>query len=139
MTDMQADLGTNPLEDTSSEAALAYAEERRENIRSFVCTNPDYYIRMFDKIGASASFTATFNPMAGLFGPIWFGARGLWSWALTFLILEALAFVQMARVLFGDLVADATARIASNDGTLALGKRKRVAAIENGSYKKDVY
>ena len=82
----------NPLEDTESEAALAYAEERRENIRTFVRTNPDYYIRNFDKIGASSRFTPTFNLMAGLFGPIWFGARGLWSWALPFLILEALAF-----------------------------------------------
>ena len=81
MTDMNADLGVNPLEDTSSEAAMAYAEERRGNIRTFVRTKPDYYIAIFDKIGASASFTATFNAMAGLFGPIWFGGRGLWSWA----------------------------------------------------------
>lgn len=110
----------NPLEDTESEAALAYAEERRENIRTFVRTSPDYYIRNFDKIGASSRFTATFNLMAGLFGPIWFGARGLWSWALPFLILEALAFVQIARGLFGDLAADAMARIASIEGTLEL-------------------
>ena len=34
----------NPLEDTESEAALAYARERRENISTFVRTNPDYYI-----------------------------------------------------------------------------------------------
>ncbi len=90
----------NPLEDTESEAALAYAEERRENIRAFVRTSPDYYIQNFDRIGASARFTPTLNLMAGLFGPIWFGARGLWSWALPFLILEALAFVQIARGLF---------------------------------------
>ena len=66
----------NPLEDTQSDAALAYAEERRENIRVFVRTNPAYYIRNFDRIGASARFTATFNLFAGLFGPVWFGARG---------------------------------------------------------------
>ncbi|MBT8413472.1 MAG: DUF2628 domain-containing protein, partial [Boseongicola sp.] len=98
-----SDLGINPLEDTESEAALAYAEERRENIRTFVRTNPDYYIAMFDKIGASSRFTPTVNIMAGLFGPIWFGARGLWNWALPFLIIEALALVQIARGLFGDL------------------------------------
>ena len=51
----------NPLEDTESEAALAYAEERRENIRAFVRTSPEYYIRMFDKIGASSRFTPTLN------------------------------------------------------------------------------
>ena len=68
-----SDLGVNPLEDTESEAALAYAEERRENIRTFVRTNPEYYIRMFDKIGASSRFTPTWNLFAGLFGPVWFG------------------------------------------------------------------
>lgn len=129
----------NPLEDTESEAALAYAEERRENIRTFVRTNPDYYIGNFDKIGASSRFTATFNLMAGLFGPIWFGARGLWSWALPFLILEALAFVQIARGLFGDLAADAMARIASIEGTLDLRRQQLAAAIESGSDRVDAF
>ncbi len=129
----------NPLEDTESEAALAYAEERRENIRTFVRTSPDYYIRNFDKIGASSRFTATFNLMAGLFGPIWFGARGLWSWALPFLILEALAFVQIARGLFGDLAADAMARIASIEGTLDLRRQQLAAAIESGSDRVDAF
>ncbi len=138
MSDLD-DLGVNPLEDTESEAALAYAEERRENIRTFVRTNPDYYIRNFDKIGASSRFTATFNPMAGLFGPIWYGARGLWSWALPFLILETIAFVQIARGLFGDLAADAMQRIASIEGTLELRRKQLAAAIENNSDKIDVY
>lgn len=129
----------NPLEDTESEAALAYAEERRANIRTFVRTNPDYYIRNFDKIGASSRFTPTFNLMAGLFGPIWFGARGLWSWALPFLILEALAFVQIARGLFGDLAADAMARIASIEGTLELRRQQLAAAIESGSDRVDAF
>ncbi len=131
--------GVNPLEDTESEAALAYAEERRENIRTFVRTNPDYYIKNFDKIGASARFTATFNLMAGIFGPIWFGARGLWSWALPFLIIETLAYVQIARGLFGDLAADAMARIASIEGTLELRRQQLAAAIEANSDKIDVY
>jgi len=129
----------NPLDDTESEAARAYIEERRDNIRTFVRTNPDYYIRNFDRIGASARFTPTFNPMAGLFGPIWFGARGLWSWALPFLILEALAFVQIARGLFGNLGAEAMARIASIEGTLELRRKQLAAAIENNSDKVDVY
>ncbi len=134
-----SDLGINPLEDTKSEAALAYAEERRESIRIFVRTSPDYYIRNFDKIGASSRFTATFNVLAGLFGPVWFGARGLWSWALPFLILETLAFVQIARGLFGDLAANAMQRIASIEGTLELRRKQLAAAIENQSDKIDVY
>jgi glycine betaine/proline transport system permease protein len=129
----------NPLEDTESEAALAYAEQRRNNIRTFVRTSPDYYIRNFDRIGESSRFTPTFNLMAGVFGPIWFGARGLWSWALPFLILEALAFVQIARGLFGDLGADAMARIASIEGTLELRRQQLAAAIESNSDKIDVY
>ncbi|WP_299855067.1 proline/glycine betaine ABC transporter permease [uncultured Roseobacter sp.] len=133
------DATQNPLEATDTEVARAYAAQRKENIETFVRTNPDYYIAQFDKIGASAKFTATFNAMAGLFGPIWFGARGLWSWALPFLIIEALAFVQIARGLFGDLAADARARIASIEGTLELRQQQLAAAIESGSDKVDVY
>lgn len=133
------DLGVNPLEDTQSQAALAYAQERQENIRAFVRTNGDYYIANFNKIGASARFTPTFNFFAGLFGPIWFGARGLWSWALPFLILETLGFVQIARGLFGDLAAEAMERIASIEGTLELRRKQLAAAVESGSDKVDVY
>ena len=129
----------NPLDARDTEAALAYAAERRENIQAFVRTNPTYYITQFDKIGESAKFTATFNLFAGLFGPIWFSARGLWSWALSFLIIEALAFVQIARGLFGDLAADARDRIASIEGTLELRRKQLAAATENGSEKVDVY
>lgn len=129
----------NPLDDPNSEAAIAYAQERHENIRTFVRTNPDYYIKNFDKIGASSRFTPTFNMMAGLFGPVWFGARGLWSWALPFLILEALALVQIARGLFGDLAADAMERIASIEGTLELRRQQLAAAIEDGSDRVDAF
>ncbi|MEM9709910.1 MAG: ABC transporter permease subunit [Pseudomonadota bacterium] len=129
----------NPLEDTEGEAALAYAAERKDNIRTFVRTSPDYYIAQFDKVGGSARFTPTFNAMAGLFGPIWFGARGLWSWALSFLIIEAIAFVQIARGLFGDLAADAMARIASIEGTLELRRQQLASAIESGSDRVDAF
>ena len=129
----------NPLEDTESEAALAYAEQRRENIRTFVRTSPEYYIRNFDRVGASARFPPTFNLFAGLFGPIGFAARGLWSWALSFLIIEAIGFVQIARGLFGDLGADAKARIASIEGTLELRRKQLAAAIESGSDRVDAF
>ena len=129
----------NPLDATDTESALAYAAERRENIATFVRTNPDYYIAQFDKIGASSKFTATFNFFSGLFGPVWFGARGLWSWALPFLIIEVLALVQISRGLFGDLAAEAFKRIASIEGTLELRRSQLAAAIESGSDKVDVY
>jgi len=128
-----------PLEDTEADAARIYDADRRQNIIKFVRTNPDYYIGNFDKIGGRSGFTATFNAMAGLFGPIWFGARGLWSWALPFLILETVAIVQVARGLFGDLAAEAMARIASIEGTLELRRSQLAAAIESGSDKAEVY
>ena len=139
MSDAVENLGVNPLEDTESDAALAYASERRDNIRTFVRTSPDYYIRMFDKIGASSSFTPTLNIMAGIFGPVWLGARGLWNWALPFLIIETLAFVQIARGLFGDLGAEAMERIASIEGTLDLRRQQLAAAIESNSDRIDAF
>lgn len=127
------------IEDAEAEAARIYDEERRQNIAKFVRTNPDYYIESFNRIGARSRFTPTLNLTAGLFGPVWFGARGLWSWALPFLILETVAIVQIARGLFGDLAAEAMARIASIEGTLELRRKQLAAAIESGSDKVEVY
>ncbi|MFK7938510.1 MAG: ABC transporter permease subunit [Roseovarius sp.] len=129
----------NPLQETTAEKDATVAAERRAHIEEFVRTSPDYYERQFDKIGSSSRFTPTFNFFAGLFGPVWFGARGLWSWALPFLIIETLALVQITRGLFGDLAADARARIASIEGTLELRKQQLAAAIESGSDKADAY
>ena len=119
--------------------AEKFAEERLDNIRTFVQTNPDYYINQFDKIGGSSRFTPTFNASAGILGPIWFGARGLWMWALPFLIIETLGYVQIARGLIGDLAADARARIESIEGTLELRRQQLASAIESQSDKVDVY
>ena len=60
-------------------------------------------------------------------------------WALPFLIFETLGYVQIARGLFGDLAADANARIASIEGTLELRRQQLAAAIESQSDKIDVY
>ena len=133
------DSATNPLQATDTEAARNFTRNRENDIRSFVDTSSDYYIRQFNRIGESARFTPTFNLAAGLLGPIWFGARGLWSWAIPFLIVETIALVEIARGLFGDLAADAWARIASIEGTLELRKQQLAAAIESNSDKIDVY
>ncbi|MEO0991964.1 MAG: DUF2628 domain-containing protein, partial [Pseudomonadota bacterium] len=133
------DTTENPLDATDTDAARAYAEERRAKIAEFVRTNPEYYTAQFEKIGAKASFTPTFNLWAGVFGPVWFGARSLWSWALPFLIIEAIALVQITRGLFGDLAADARERIASIEGTLELRKQQLAAAIESGSDRVDAF
>ena len=120
-------------------AVQGAAVERERQISAFVRTHPDYYVRQFDRIGSAAGFTWTFNLLAGLFGPIWYGARGLWNWALAFLIVETLAFVQIARGLFGDLAAGTRDRITSIEGTLALRQKQLQAAIDKGSEKVEVY
>ena len=112
---------------------------RQQQIAEFVRTNPDYYVEQFGKIGRSSKFTPTLNVLAGIFGPIWFGARGLWNWAVAFLIVETFAYVQIALGLFGDLAAGARERIQSIEGTLALRKQQLESAIENNTDKIDVY
>ncbi len=113
--------------------------DRRARVEEFVRTNPTWYAAEFEKIGDKAGFLPTFNWVAGLLGPIWFGARGLWKWALPFLIAETIGLVQLARGLFGDLSADARTRIASIEGTLDLRRQQLEAAIESSSEKVAVY
>ncbi|MEM7215763.1 MAG: ABC transporter permease subunit [Pseudomonadota bacterium] len=127
------DASVNPLIETDADKVAAQEASRRGEVKEFVRTNPDYYADQFKHIGADAKFTPTFNLFAGIFGPIWFGARGLWKWAVAFLIVETLAFVQMARGLFGDLAADARDRVASIEGTLELRRKQLEAAIENNT------
>ena len=67
------------------------------------------------------------------------GSRGLWSWALAFLIVETIAFVQIVRGSFGDLSAEAWLRIASIENTLELRRKQLASAIEKGTEKIDVY
>ena len=104
--------------------------EKLEQLSEFVETNPDYYQRNFDKIGSSANFTWTFNWVAALLGPVWYGMRGLWNWGLPFLLLETFAFIQLGRGLFGDLGAEARDRISQIEGTLAFRKEQLASAIE---------
>lgn len=127
------------LEMLDRKDAVNFQKERDEAIRAFVGTSQDYYVEQFSKIGASSGFTVTYNIMAGLLGPIWFGARGLWSWALAFLIIETVGLVQIVRGLFGDLSADAWKCIASIKSTLDLRRQQLASAIEKGSEKIDVY
>jgi len=123
------------IADIAEQAVL----DRREHVATFVRTNPGYYADAFDKIGSEAGFVWTLNFWAGIFGPIWFSARGLWNWGLAFLIIEVFAYVQIIRGLFGDLSSSAWERIAQIEGTLDLRRQQLAAAIESGSDKVDVY
>jgi glycine betaine/proline transport system permease protein len=132
VSNQQADTATS-----DTEASLI--EGRAELVSKFVRTSPGYYTRQFQRIGSESHFAWTFNIWAGIWGPIWYGARGLWKWALPFLIMETMAYVQIARGLFGDLAAGARDRITSIEATLALRQKQLAAAIESGSDKADVY
>lgn len=139
MSDVMHDTTSSPLMETDETRLAEMAATRRAEVTEFVRTSPEYYNAQFERIGSRSQFTPTFNAMAGLFGPVWYGARGLWKWAVGFLIIEVFGFVQIARGLFGDLAADARARIASIEGTLELRRQQLAAAIEAGSDKVEVY
>ncbi|MEM7563548.1 MAG: ABC transporter permease subunit [Pseudomonadota bacterium] len=116
-----------------------FAAEREQQIQKFVKTSPGYYQAQFGRIGADSKFVWTLNWWAGICGPIWFAARGMWNWGLTFLILETFAIVQIIRGMFGDLASAAWERIANIEGTLELRKQQLASAIENNTDKIDVY
>ncbi len=126
------------MNQTTSNETL-YTVERREQVARFVRTHPEYYADQFERIGSQPGFVWTFNFWAGVLGPIWYCARGMWNYGLSFLILETFALVQIVRGLFGDLAVDAWERIAKIEGTLDLRKQQLAAAIENNSDKVDVY
>lgn len=116
-----------------------YAKQRETQIPKFVISNQDYYLKQFRKIGANAGFSWTFNLWAGILGPIWFCARDMWNWGLSFLLLEIFAIVQIVRGIFGDLAASAWERIEKIEGTLELRRQQLASAIENNTDKIDVY
>ena len=124
---------------SSEQLAENRAENRDELIREYVETNPDYYRQQFALIGAKSGFTWTFNMMAAVLGPIWYGMRGLWKWGLPFVILETFALIQIARGTFGDLGADARDRISQIEGTLEFRKQQLEAAIEKNADNVDVF
>jgi len=79
----------------------------------FVETNAPYSERQFELIGSKSGFAATFNVAAAVFGPLWFGLRGIWNWMFAFAMLEAFAFVQLGRGLWGDLAIAERGRLST--------------------------
>ena len=112
---------------------------RSELIKNFVITNPDYYIKEFKKIGSKPSYSFSFNLLAALFGPIWFGLRNVWNYALTFLIVETFAVVQIIRGLFGNITKDALEKIDKIQSTIDFRNKQLQSAIENNPDKVEVY
>ena len=134
MSDNEAVTSTPPSAERSQSS-----ESRQELIHTFVDSNPKYYERQFERIGSKAGFTWTFNFIAALLGPVWYGMRGLWNWGLPFAVLESYGFVQITRGLWGDLAAEARARIENIEGTLNFRRQQLEAAIENNADNVDVF
>ncbi|NKB76995.1 MAG: hypothetical protein GKR96_08065 [Gammaproteobacteria bacterium] len=115
------------------------AETRHELIETFVASNSTYYEKQFDRIGSQSTFTWTFNVIAALLGPIWYGIRGLWNWGMPFAILETYAYIQITRGFWGDLAIEARQRIENIEGTLNFRKQQLQAAIDNNADNVDVF
>ena len=122
-------------ETTQQNAGEATPEDRDELLRRFVGFNAAYYRREFTKIGDTTGWAWSFNLVAALLGPIWFGLRGLWKWGLPFVICETLALTQILRGLFGDLSVEARRRIEGIEGTLRLRYEQLQAASDAGNDK----
>lgn len=99
----------------------------------FAGSNATYYQKTFRYITEAPGFRATFNPLAGLFSPVWFGARGLWSWFLTFLLVETFGYIQLAQGLIGDLGREQRERAAQIETTLELRRQQIEAAEKSGA------
>jgi len=50
-----------------------------QQIRDFVKSNPDYYVREFERINNSTRFVFSFNWAAFFLGTLWFGIRNIWN------------------------------------------------------------
>jgi glycine betaine/proline transport system permease protein len=115
------------------------SEERMASIQAFVGSSAAYYIRQFDFIGSKPGITWTFNLAAAILGPIWYGMRGIWHWALTFIFLEAFASVQVGRALWGDLASEARGRIETIELQLDLRRSQLEAAKNNNADNVDMF
>lgn len=102
-------------------------------VEEFVGSNAQYYRKTFAYMMRAPGYRFTFNLVAALLGPVWFGMRGLWSWFLGFALLETFAFIQIGTGLFGDLSRDARMRAEQIGETLNLRYQQIEAAEKSGA------
>ena len=101
-------------------------------VGEFAVTNAEYYRKTFRHMAQAPGYRFTLNWVAGLLGPVWFGARGLWQWFLLTLVLETFSYIQIGRGLFGDLGRASRLRAESISDTLAL-RYQQIEAAENSN------
>ena len=110
-----------------------------KQIRDFVKTQSDYYVRAFERINNSTRYVFSFNWAAFVLGSLWFGFRNIWNWALAFLLIETFAVVQIVRGLFGNISAEAYKKIDQIQATIDFRQKQLQAAIESNSDKVDMF
>ena len=113
--------------------------QNEQEIKDFVKTNQDYYVKKFEDIGNSSKYVFSFNLAASLLGSVWFGFRNIWNWSLAFLIIETFAIVQIIRGFFGNISAEAYTKIEKIESTIAFRKKQLEAAIENNPDKVEMF
>ena len=102
-------------------------------VQEFAGQNSDFYVRQFARLGESPNFGLTFNPMAALLGPMWFGARNLWGWVLPFMVLEIIALIPLGRGLWSDLGYEYLERADKIQVTLEQRREQWSEALAAGS------
>ena len=110
-----------------------------EQIKNFVKTSSNYYIKEFKKIGNSSKYVFAFNLNAFFLGSLWYSFRNIWNWALAFLIIETFAIVQIVRGFFGNISAEAYNKIELIQSTIDFRKKQLQAAIESNSDKVEMF
>lgn len=122
-----------PAEQTASNNQAEYQSNVDQLVAEYSQQNSPYYQREFRRISQSSKFVISFNPLAALFGPVWFAARGLWNWFLVFILLEAFACIQISLGLFSDLGAESKLRAERISATLEQRREQLAAALESGA------
>jgi glycine betaine/proline transport system permease protein len=81
-------------------------------IDAFVGPHAAYYRRAFHAQQNARGYVPSFNLAAAAFGPLWAGARGIWTLFCASAAAETVALVLVCRGLFGDLGSAERARAA---------------------------
>jgi len=102
-------------------------------VAEFVGRNPAYYQAAFRYITERPGYRRTANAAVALLGPVWFAARGLWSWFLPFLVVETFSLVQVVRGFFVDLGQAQRERARQIAETLETRHRQIEEAIETNA------
>ena len=99
---------------------------------AFIGSSAKYYEEQFRIIGSTSGFTFTFNFLALILGPIWYGMRGIWNWCFAFVICEVFSLVQISRAMLGDLAIEERNRLSTVSSQIELRQAQLEAAIKKG-------